>query len=291
MYTVPKPHPQEFRDDVVNVARNREPGQTIKQIAADFGISHHAVEKRLKMARTKLNATSSLEAARMLGEAEGYGRAVAQSPDLVSDALPLHSGFTRLAVLGVAIMILVGAIVLALLLQPATFSQAANNQPVGAPGEQVVAPGVVPAAGTEAALRTLVAGLASGSPDYEKLSPRFAEVVRRDLPTMQPLFRSMGELRSVTFRGRGDMADDVDKLCLGEGRYIVEVAKGQDHAWLRQLFPPSFINWLAASTPPASSTPGSRPSASATASRRWPRRSAAPSPGRVPVSSAARSWK
>jgi hypothetical protein len=32
-------------------------------------------------------------------------------------------------------------------------------------------------------------------------------------------------------------------------RYIVEVAKGQDHAWLRQLFPPSFIDWLASSTP------------------------------------------
>ena len=32
-------------------------------------------------------------------------------------------------------------------------------------------------------------------------------------------------------------------------RYIVEVAEGQDHAWLRQLFPPSFIDWLAASTP------------------------------------------
>jgi len=32
-------------------------------------------------------------------------------------------------------------------------------------------------------------------------------------------------------------------------RYIVEVAKGQDAAWLRQLFPPSFIDWLAASTP------------------------------------------
>ena len=32
-------------------------------------------------------------------------------------------------------------------------------------------------------------------------------------------------------------------------RYIVEVAKGQDHAWLRQLFPPSFIDWLASNTP------------------------------------------
>ena len=36
---MPKPYPQEFRDDVVRVARNREPGQHLKQIAADFGIS------------------------------------------------------------------------------------------------------------------------------------------------------------------------------------------------------------------------------------------------------------
>src|SRR5687768_9947403 len=105
--------------------------KSAKEIAADLGISHHAVEKRLKMARIKLDATSSLEAARMLGEAEGYGRAVTQSPDLVSDALPLYSSLTRSAVVGVAIMIFVGAILLALLLQPASFSQAANNQPVG----------------------------------------------------------------------------------------------------------------------------------------------------------------
>jgi transposase len=39
MCSVPKPYPQEFRDDVVNVARRRQPGQTIKQIAADFGIA------------------------------------------------------------------------------------------------------------------------------------------------------------------------------------------------------------------------------------------------------------
>ena len=280
--------------------------KSAKEIAADLGISHHAVEKRLKMARTKLGATSSLEAARMLGEAEGYGQAVTQSPDLVSDARPLHSAFTRLAVLGVAIMILVGAIVLGLLLQPAAFSQAANNQPAGPPGEQpyhprlgadrrhrgclakacrragerlarlrqalsavrrsrppgpahdtshvqldgraevgdfprarregddvydlvfanggvimsaaldadgrmaggilrplgrlenAVHPRSVPTAGTEAALRSLVAGLASGSPDYDKLSPQFAEVVRRDLPMTH---------RHVQLDGRAEVGD------------------------------------------------------------------------------------
>jgi DNA-binding CsgD family transcriptional regulator len=61
--------------------------KSAKEIALDLGITHHAVEKRLKMARTKLNAGSSLEAARMLAEAEGaadgYGQAVTAAPDLV----------------------------------------------------------------------------------------------------------------------------------------------------------------------------------------------------------------
>lgn len=47
---MPKPHPQEFRDDVVNVARNREPGQTIKQIASDFGIAESCVRNWMRRA-------------------------------------------------------------------------------------------------------------------------------------------------------------------------------------------------------------------------------------------------
>lgn len=39
MHRVPKPHPKEFREDVVRVARGREPGVTLKQVASDFGIS------------------------------------------------------------------------------------------------------------------------------------------------------------------------------------------------------------------------------------------------------------
>jgi DNA-binding CsgD family transcriptional regulator len=198
--------------------------KSAKEIAADLGISHHAVEKRLKMARTKLGASSSLEAARMLGEAEGYGQAVPQSPDLVFQTLPPHSGFTRSAAIGVAIMILVGAIVLGLLLQPASFSQAANNQPAASPGEHVAAPGGAPTAGTEAALRSLVAGLASGSPDYNKLSPQFAEVVRRDLPMTHPMFRSMGALKSITFRERGARGDDVYNLVFANGGVTMSAA-------------------------------------------------------------------
>jgi transposase len=50
MYPVPKPYPKEFRDDVVRVARNREPGQQLKQIAADFGISESCLTNWMKAA-------------------------------------------------------------------------------------------------------------------------------------------------------------------------------------------------------------------------------------------------
>jgi transposase len=48
MCTMPKPYPKEFRQDVVRVARNREPGQTLKQIAADFGISESCLAGWIK---------------------------------------------------------------------------------------------------------------------------------------------------------------------------------------------------------------------------------------------------
>lgn len=46
--------------------------KSAKEIAVDLGISHHAVEKRLKVARLKLGVASSLQAAQMLDAAEGH---------------------------------------------------------------------------------------------------------------------------------------------------------------------------------------------------------------------------
>ncbi len=45
---MPKPYPQEFRDDVVAVARKRE--APLKQIAKDFGISEGCLSNWLKKA-------------------------------------------------------------------------------------------------------------------------------------------------------------------------------------------------------------------------------------------------
>jgi transposase len=47
---VPKPYPQEFRDDVVRVARARDGLTSIKQIAKDFGISETCLNNWMKKA-------------------------------------------------------------------------------------------------------------------------------------------------------------------------------------------------------------------------------------------------
>ncbi len=47
---MPKPYPNEFRDDVVRVARNREPGVTIEQIATDFGVHPMTLQKWMRRA-------------------------------------------------------------------------------------------------------------------------------------------------------------------------------------------------------------------------------------------------
>jgi transposase-like protein len=65
---VPKPYPEEFREDVVRVARNRGPGVTIEQVAADFGV--HAMTLWKWMRRADIDGgtkpgTTSLESAEL----------------------------------------------------------------------------------------------------------------------------------------------------------------------------------------------------------------------------------
>ena len=47
---MPKPYPREFREDVIRVARGREPDVTLKSIAADFGISESCLTNWLSAA-------------------------------------------------------------------------------------------------------------------------------------------------------------------------------------------------------------------------------------------------
>lgn len=45
-----KPYPKEFRDDVVRVARNRQPGVPIARIATDFGVHPMTLQKWMRRA-------------------------------------------------------------------------------------------------------------------------------------------------------------------------------------------------------------------------------------------------
>lgn len=47
---MPRSYPSEFREDVIRVARNREPGVTVEQIAHDFGVHPMTLSKWLRRA-------------------------------------------------------------------------------------------------------------------------------------------------------------------------------------------------------------------------------------------------
>ncbi|MCC2281018.1 transposase [Streptomyces sp. ET3-23] len=47
---MPKPYPEEFRQDVVRVARNRDPGVTVEQVATDFGVHPMTLWKWMRRA-------------------------------------------------------------------------------------------------------------------------------------------------------------------------------------------------------------------------------------------------
>ena len=89
--------------------------KSAKEIAADLHISHHAVEKRLKMARTKLGTTSSMAAARLLSRAERYDQTVAEASDLTAPSRPSYAADYWPLILGAIVMTFIAAALLLLL--------------------------------------------------------------------------------------------------------------------------------------------------------------------------------
>lgn len=53
MIIMPSKYPKEFRDDVVQVALNRDPDVTLAQIAKDFGIHVGTLDKWLRQERVE----------------------------------------------------------------------------------------------------------------------------------------------------------------------------------------------------------------------------------------------
>jgi DNA-binding CsgD family transcriptional regulator/Ca2+-binding EF-hand superfamily protein len=116
--------------------RRRLRHQTAKEMALELGVSPHAVEKRLKMARTKLGLSSSLEAARLLAESERYQQTGPQSPDLDTAAGRGNLGNSRTLILGVVTMGIFAAILALVASQSGTVASTAQPSPdaASAPG-------------------------------------------------------------------------------------------------------------------------------------------------------------
>ena len=61
---------------------------------------------------------------------------------------------------------------------------------------------------SEAAVRRMIAELVRGEPNYELLSPEMGQLARAQLPRLQEMLLSMGELQSVTFTEVGPQGGD-----------------------------------------------------------------------------------
>jgi transposase len=104
MCAVPRPFPREFREDVVRVARNREPGQTIKQVAVDFGIAESCLRNWLKAAdvedgvkpgTTAAENAELREARRRIRLLEQENEVLRRAAAYLSQAQLPGKGFTR----------------------------------------------------------------------------------------------------------------------------------------------------------------------------------------------------
>ena len=87
--------------------------------------------------------------------------------------------------------------------------------------QERVAAGQTATPGSEAALRKLIEGLASGMPDYAAMTPEFASQMKQQIRFLQPMAASSGAIQSIDFAG-------IDT----EGRNIYQVvqAKGATNA-------------------------------------------------------------
>jgi CubicO group peptidase (beta-lactamase class C family) len=66
-----------------------------------------------------------------------------------------------------------------------------------------------PAAGSEAAVKRMIAELQAGKPNYDLMSPGLANATRQQLTGIQSMFGGFGALQSITFKGVGPGGADI----------------------------------------------------------------------------------
>jgi beta-lactamase regulating signal transducer with metallopeptidase domain len=97
-----------------------------------------------------------------------------------------------------------------------------------------------PTPGTEAAVRRLSDGMASGKPNYEEMSQMLADATRKQMSTAQPLISGLGALKSVTFRNVSGQGLDVYLATYEKGTMVWRVGLGPDGKIVNAMVTPDF---------------------------------------------------
>jgi len=84
------------------------------------------------------------------------------------------------------------------------------------------------APGSQAALRRLLKGLASGAPDYSALDQDFGDAVRERLAQMKADVGRFGAIQSMRFRSVDSMGGDTYEVTFAKGRALVGVMMRPD---------------------------------------------------------------
>jgi hypothetical protein len=84
--------------------------------------------------------------------------------------------------------------------------------------------GQTPLPGSESAARRLVAGVATGNPNYDEMSPALADAVRKQLPKLQPWLADLGPIVSVQFIGVGNQGWDIYSIKHEHGSSQLRIA-------------------------------------------------------------------
>jgi hypothetical protein len=81
---------------------------------------------------------------------------------------------------------------------------------------------------SEAAVRRLLAGIASGAPNYEEMSPELAAATRAQLPQLRASLDTLGAVQSVAFQGVGNRGWDLYLVHHEHGISQVRIQLGAD---------------------------------------------------------------
>jgi hypothetical protein len=82
--------------------------------------------------------------------------------------------------------------------------------------------------GSEAALRRLIEGISTGRPNFAEMSPELANVLRQQLPQLEPTVSHLGAVQSVEFRGVGNQGWDIYDVKQQNGSSTWRIALGAD---------------------------------------------------------------